>query len=130
MCRSCRLYYASCPSVLYRLITQKQEIYKNQNQYNHQWCSQALKSGRAQGICGVQGRSPGRGLGQSPQKPDKYRQLAAGKCFSAQVCCKVCPHLHRNLPPKCLDLCKSHDLTRPGKCWHVPTRGYATDNQK
>jgi len=39
---------------------------------------------------GVQEQTP-MGLGQSPQKPGIHREFAAVKCFSTQVCCRVCP---------------------------------------
>ena len=37
----------------------------------------------------VQGRSPDEVSGRRPQKPDIYRQFAAVKCFSTQVCCRI-----------------------------------------
>jgi len=50
-----------------------------------QWRRSALKSGWAQGAWGMEVPQRGPGAGQ---KPDIYGQFAAGKCFSAQVCCR------------------------------------------
>ena len=85
-----------------------------------------MRSGGQKSPSGVQGWSPGRGLGAKPQKLDIYKQFAAVKCFSMQVCCRVRPP--SPLPPQrnSLDPHESHDPTRSGQAGNVPTCGYAT----
>ena len=79
---------------------------------------------------GVQGRSLGGVWERSSQKPDVYKQFAAVKCFTTQVCCRVCsPSLSTPKKLYSSDLHESHDPARPRQGGHVPTRGlraYAT----
>ena len=87
----------------------------------------ALKSGWVQGDGTPPAGSRGRGWGRSPQKPDIFEQFADVKCFSMQVCCRVCPP-SPPIPQKFLRICANpmtqHGRGRVGIHAH-PTRGYA-----
>ena len=48
------------------------------------------------------------------QKRDKYKQFAAVKCFSTQVCCQVYPSSPLHLSPKKLLIC-ANPMTRHGR---------------
>jgi len=81
----------------------------------------------SQGGARSPGTEPDRDLGTKPPEARYiYRQFAAVKCFSTQVCCppspsSVFPYLSKNS----LDLCESNDPTWPGQGGLV-ARGYAT----
>jgi len=60
-----------------------------------------------------------------------YRQFAAVKCFSTQVCCRLCPP--SPLPTqKLLRICTNpmtqHGRGRVDMCSPMPTHGYATEH--
>jgi len=75
-----------------------------------QWCSQALKSGWAQGVCGTEvlQRGPGAepwwvsgGIGRSPQKPDVYREFAVWNALIRKFVAESVLHLPPTpSPPK------------------------------
>jgi len=77
------------------------------------------------GASGVQGRSPGGGLGRSPRSQIYTDSLQLSNAFLRRFVAESVLHLPQTPPQKTSDLRESHDTTRPGQGGQVPTRGYA-----
>ena len=84
-----------------------------------QWCSQALKSGSAQRVWGTE--VPQQGPGAKPPEARYIQTICSCQMLFYAGLLPSPSSISPNLPPQKnpLDLCKSHDPTRPVQGGHV-----------